>query len=98
MIQHIHQYPFVFAGITIALYWVFSAFVSGMPQPGPTASTAYVWAYTSLHALAANIDKLAAQKGIPGATVTTSSATITSVTTPATPAPVTKEADNAPKQ
>jgi hypothetical protein len=93
MIQLIHQYPFVFTGIAIALYWVFSAVVSGMPQPGPNSSTAYVWAYTSLHVLAANIDKFAAQKGIPGATVTTSSATVTSVTTPAI-----KEADNAPKQ
>jgi hypothetical protein len=94
MLQHIHQYPFVFTGIVIALYWVFSAFVSGMPQPTLTSSTAFIWLYTSLHVLAANVDKFAAQKGIPGATMTTSSSTVTSVITPATKV----EADNVPKQ
>ena len=37
--------------------WFFSAFVSGMPEPDATSGKAYKWAYNSLHAFAANLDK-----------------------------------------
>lgn len=40
---------------TIAAYWVFSAFISGMPEPAPTASVAYIWAYKSFHMIAGDV-------------------------------------------
>lgn len=59
----IEQHPNVAAAF--ALYWVFMAAVSGMPEPTSTSGTAYVWAYRSLHALSANLDRFgpSAQKG-----------------------------------
>lgn len=38
-------------------YWVFMAAVSGMPAPTNKSGTAYIWAYRSLHALSANLDR-----------------------------------------
>lgn len=43
------------AVLTFAAYWLFSAFVSGMPEPTPVSSLAYHWLFTSLNTLAANI-------------------------------------------
>lgn len=54
-ITFIQQHPDVAA--VFALYWVFMAAVSGMPEPTSTSGTAYVWAYRSLHALSANLDR-----------------------------------------
>jgi hypothetical protein len=41
--------------VGFAAYWLFSAFVSGMPEPSPASSFAYHWLFASLNALAANI-------------------------------------------
>jgi hypothetical protein len=38
-------------------YFVFSAFVSGMPEPDPQASLAYRWAYNSLSILSGDRSK-----------------------------------------
>lgn len=40
---------------SIIAYWVFSAVVSGMPDPTPSSSVTYVWAHRSLHVLAGNV-------------------------------------------
>lgn len=59
-------------GIEVLLaYFVFSALVSGMPAPKPTASTGYVWLYNSLHALSGDLREVAA-KYIPGSQATAS--------------------------
>lgn len=39
----------------IVFYWVFSAIVSGMPDPSPSSSVTYVWTNRSLHILAGNV-------------------------------------------
>ena len=39
-------------------YWLYSAAVTTMPAPTLTSSTAYVWLFKFLHALAANLDKV----------------------------------------
>jgi len=41
---------------SLACWWVFAAFVGGMPDPRPD-SFGYLWLYRSLHLLAANIAK-----------------------------------------
>lgn len=41
--------------LAFAAYWLFSAFVSGMPEPTPVSSLAYHWLFTSLNTLAANL-------------------------------------------
>lgn len=46
------QHPAVFA---IGAYWVFSAFVGGMPAPSEKSSPAYTWMHDSLHILAGNM-------------------------------------------
>lgn len=51
----VEQHPNVAAAFVF--YWVFMAAVSGMPEPTSTSGTAYVWAYRSLHALSANLDR-----------------------------------------
>ena len=55
VVTFIQKHPNVAA--VFALYWVFMAAVSGMPEPTSTSGTAYVWAYRSLHALSANLDR-----------------------------------------
>lgn len=40
---------------SIMLYWVFSAVVSGMPDPTSSSSVTYTWAHRSLHILAGNL-------------------------------------------
>lgn len=41
-----------------ALYWLLSAFISGMPEPTPASSLAYHWLFGSLNAVAANLATL----------------------------------------
>ena len=43
------------AAFTIVGYWLFSAFVGGMPVPSPASSAGYMWLHNSLHILAGNI-------------------------------------------
>lgn len=63
--QFAHQDPFLFSAALLGIYMAFNAFVAGMPEPDEHSSVAYRWAFGSLHALAFNIDKLAASKGFP---------------------------------
>lgn len=60
--QLISQHPFVSEAIGL---WLLSAIVSTMPIPAANSGTAYLWLYNALHAVAANLDKLAQSKGIP---------------------------------
>lgn len=53
------QHPAVFA---IAIYWLFSAIVGGMPAPTATSSAGYVWLHNSLHILAGNLSAAVAAK------------------------------------
>lgn len=39
----------------LAAYWIFSAVVSGMPEPVPASGVGYRWAYGTLHALAGDV-------------------------------------------
>lgn len=48
----VEAHPYITGAVCL---WLFSAFVSGMPEPTPTSGTGYVWFYRSLHWAAANI-------------------------------------------
>lgn len=73
----------------IAFYWVFSAIISGMPDPVPSSSLTYVWAHRSLHILAGNV-AVAVQSRYPalipppspGSTTTTTVGIVTEHTEP----------------
>jgi hypothetical protein len=52
MIQFLLQHQFWAAG---GIYWVFSAAVSGMPEPDPKGGPGYIWVYRFLHSIAGNI-------------------------------------------
>ena len=39
-------------------YFVFSAIVSGMPEPDAQSGVGYRWAYSSLHVLAGDLSQL----------------------------------------
>lgn len=41
----------------MAAWYVFSAVVSGMPQPAETSGVGYRWAYHSLHILAGDLSR-----------------------------------------
>ena len=56
-----HTYTFIY----LALYWVFSAIVGGMPEPITTSSLAYHWSYKSLHLLAGNIGTALSKNEVP---------------------------------
>ena len=43
----------------IALYYLFSAIVGGMPEPEPNGSPYYLWLFNSLHIIAGNLNSLA---------------------------------------
>lgn len=60
MIDELAKHPKLIFEV-LAIYWGFSAVVSGMPQP-PTGSFWYSWLYTSLHMFAGNISKFADAK------------------------------------
>jgi hypothetical protein len=51
--------------IAVALYWIFSAAVSSMPEPGSGATSGYLWLYRFLHTLAGNISTAFTHK-LPG--------------------------------
>jgi len=38
-------------------FYIFSAFVSSMPDPPPNASLAYTWLYGALHALSGDLSQ-----------------------------------------
>jgi hypothetical protein len=39
----------------IVLYWIYSAAVSSMPDPGANANPGYTWLYRFLHSIAGNL-------------------------------------------
>jgi hypothetical protein len=41
--------------VAVALYWVFSAAVSSLPEPGPNGNATYVWLYRFCHTMAGNL-------------------------------------------
>src|SRR5437016_13006258 len=49
----------------MAVYWIFSAAVSAMPEPEPWNSAGYLWVYRFLHTTAGNITTVLG-KQIPG--------------------------------
>ena len=51
-------------GATLASWFLFSSIVSGMPDPAPTSSIAYVWAHKSLNLLAGNILRSGMLRGV----------------------------------
>ena len=66
-------------------YFVYSAIVGGMPDPEPTDSLGYHWAYRSLHILAGNITTALSTR-YPAMTLPAGTAvaqnTVTTITTP----------------
>lgn len=78
----IHLHP---ALCGIAAYWLFSAFVGGMPPITATSSPGYQWLFNGLHILAGNVTAAVQTKfpEIPaGALVTQQTATKMTVQTP----------------
>jgi len=49
----------------VAIYWIFSAAVSSMPDPRTVGSAGYLWLYRFLHSIAGNVTTAFAGK-IPG--------------------------------
>jgi hypothetical protein len=52
MIDFLLQHQFWAA---VVLYWIFSAAISALPEPGPKGSPGYVWLYRFLHTTAGNL-------------------------------------------
>jgi hypothetical protein len=52
MIEFLTQHQFGFA---VALYWIFSAAVSAMPDPKPGDAGGYAWLYRFVHTIAGNL-------------------------------------------
>jgi hypothetical protein len=52
MIPFLTQHQFGFA---VAIYWIFSAAVSSMPDPKPGDAGGYVWLYRFVHTIAGNL-------------------------------------------
>ena len=52
MINFLLQHQFWAA---VALYWIFSAAISALPEPGPKNSPGYLWLYRFLHTTAGNL-------------------------------------------
>ncbi len=50
----------------MAAWYVFSAVVSGMPQPAEASGVAYRWAYHSLHILAGDLSRYWLKTSQPG--------------------------------
>ena len=57
------QHPAV---IAIGAFWVFSAFVGGMPDQDESSSLTYKWLYRSLHILSGDLKNAVASR-FPGA-------------------------------
>lgn len=51
--------------LLVGIYWIFNAAVGAMPEPTPSSSAGYAWAFKFLHTLAGNITTAFANK-IPG--------------------------------
>jgi len=52
------MFPFVLQhqfGFAVAIYWVFSAAASSMPDPKPGDAGGYVWLYRFVHTMAGNL-------------------------------------------
>ena len=62
MLDLIAQHQF---WLGVALIWIFSAFVSGMPEPHDKSSDGYLWLFRALHSIAGNITTVFSGK-IPG--------------------------------
>src|SRR5713226_9124635 len=62
MIEFLVQHQFWAA---VASYWMFSAAVSAMPEPGASGSPGYLWLYRFLHTTAGNITTVLGSR-IPG--------------------------------
>jgi len=62
MFEFVMQHQF---GVAVAAYWVFSAAVSAMPEPGGNGSPGYLWLYRFLHTTAGNITTVFGSR-IPG--------------------------------
>ncbi len=45
-------------------YFVFSAFVSGMPDPTAGSGVGYRWAYASLHVLAGDLSQFIGSRAV----------------------------------
>jgi hypothetical protein len=52
MFQFLLEHQF---GAAVALYWIFSAAVSAMPEPKPGDAGGYAWLYGFVHILAGNL-------------------------------------------
>ena len=52
MINFLLQHQFWAA---VALYWIFSAAISALPEPNPNGSPGYLWLYRFLHTTAGNL-------------------------------------------
>ena len=39
----------------VAIYWIFSAAVSSLPEPGPNSNPGYLWLFRFAHTVAGNI-------------------------------------------
>ena len=64
LIQEIIQHPRAIIELLLA-YWLFSAFVSGMPKPkGDDSQFWYGWFYTSLHTLSGSLQQAARNPSI----------------------------------
>jgi hypothetical protein len=62
MMNFLLQHQF---GTAVALYWIFSAAVSAMPEPDAKGNSGYLWLYRFCHTLAGNITT-AFDPNIPG--------------------------------
>src|SRR5260370_9282351 len=62
MFQFLTQHQF---GSTVALYWIYSAAVSSMPDPAANTNPGYTWLYRFLHTIAGNLTTAFSAK-IPG--------------------------------
>jgi hypothetical protein len=52
MLQLIQQHPYTAGAVAL---WIFSAIVSGMPEPEATDGKGYRWLYSTLHSIAGNL-------------------------------------------
>src|SRR5689334_15589748 len=64
MIDLLTQHQFWAA---VAGYWIFSAAIGSMPEPGVNSGSGYLWVYRFLHTLAGNITTAFGSR-IPGMT------------------------------
>lgn len=48
--------------IGLALYWVFSAAVSAMPDPMPSGNPGYLWLYRFAHTIAGDLSTVIGSK------------------------------------